>query len=514
VDLREDPRWIQPGSLLQSQNFIPYQGYVAVKRKGSELLNTTAWASVNRAVFGMRYCVNSATRYKLACLNINAGDEIVSINDTTGAVTLLTGMPARAGNSRWRGIVAGEVPTAYFGDGLQGLLYTTDGVNIAEVTGTQVPSKGYPAGPYFDRILCFDGKRVYYPQTNATPLAAPMRWDNPDTGNPQYLFVNHTEEITAVFTPGPDKTEVGYSGRLYICTPTSAWSHFLDFDGTAGVASSKFYKVHERAGIAGRNCWDWTDQGVAGMGTDDVWVFPIAGTPFAIGGPIKSVIEAIPAAYREKCSVVFYSPFLIVSYVRSGMTYADREYWADLSGYNTKLFNYGITWHGPMVRSTSGIECFFQQPQQPDEYELFGLLSTSAQIATLEVENVYTDLGGAMESILETADLDGNTRGNKTCNGYILGAYVSQDEDIPVMVKMDEGADSATETLSLIASGGRFDSGVWSSAVWGGARYILTHGYFTSRPTGSKGRLEVHHTGANPFAIKEASLVMGVHGRV
>jgi len=100
VDLREDPRWIQPGSLLQSQNFIPYQGYVAVKRKGSEILNATAWASVNRGVFGMRYYVNSSTRYKLACLNVTAGDQVVSINDTTGAVTLLTGMPPLAGDSR------------------------------------------------------------------------------------------------------------------------------------------------------------------------------------------------------------------------------------------------------------------------------------------------------------------------------------------------------------------------------------------------------------------------------
>ena len=276
LDLRNDPKAVRPGSVLLSQNFVPYNAQIFSKRKGTTFRNAVVWTDVLRASWATRYYVSSSVRKTIVAANKAAGDVIGQVDDATGDFTALTGMPGVAAYTRWRGWVAWEVPKRYLGNntGTEGILVTDDGVTVTQLAGTDIPAKGFPAGPYFDRLLCFTGKRVYYSRTNLF-----TDWTDPTTSNPQYLLLIGDEEIEAVFLPGPDRTEVGYNGRLYICTPTSTWVHQRDFDGSAGEPNSSFSKIHERAGVAGFNTVAWTDHGCVGMGVDNIWFFPVNGLP-------------------------------------------------------------------------------------------------------------------------------------------------------------------------------------------------------------------------------------------
>ncbi len=513
VDLRADPKYVRPGTLLTAQNWLPYQTGVASKRKGTTFLNATAWASVNRIPFALRYYVNSSTRYKLACANLNAGDAIYSVNDATGALTALTGMPAVGANKLWRGAIWGESPAAYFGNGNagDGILKTSNGTSIAALTGTQIPTEGHVGGPYFDRGLAWYQKRLYYTRANNF-----TDWSNPDTGNKMYMFVQHPEDISAVFSPGPDRSDVQYR-RLFICTPTSTWLHLQDFDQGVGTPTATFGTIHETAGVASFNTVAWTDRGAIGMGVDNVWLFPFSGAPIPIGYEIQSAIRAIPAAYRTRCSATYWNGFYILSYVRNGQTSPDREYWADLrqfveSSIYSPVVNNGITWHGPMIRANIGLGCFMVQSQNPDENELFAFGAAEGRCMQLETD-VYTDNLVTMTSILETADL-GLAVGTKTVEGYIIGTYIVESDSLLVEASVDEGRSVASQTISLTASGARFDTAVFGTDTWAGAFYDINEGHFDDRPEGNKVRLKVTHTNPQAIAIKELSAVMHLFGRI
>lgn len=513
VDLRADPKYIRPGTLLTEQNFVPYQTGIAAKRKGTAFLNATAWANINRVRFGLRYYVNSSTRYKLACLNRDAGDQIARVNDASGEITVLTGMPSVGANTLWRGAVLGESPAAYFGNGNagDGILTTSNGTSIAALTGTQIPTEGHVGGPYFDRMLCWYQKRLLYSRANNF-----TNWSNPDTGNSMYIFVQHPEDITAAFQPGPDRSDVAYR-RLYICTPTSTFIHLQDFDQGQGTPVATFGNIHETCGIASFNTLAWTDRGAIGMGVDNVWLFPFAGPPIPIGYEIQSAIRAIPAAYRSRCCATYWNGFYILSYVRAGQTSPDREYWADLrqfveSSIYSPVVNNGITWHGPMIRSSFGLGCFMVQSQNPDENELFAFGAAEGRCMQLETD-IYTDGGAQMVSVLETSDL-GLAVGSKTVEGYIVGTYITDTDSIQVEASVDEGRSVATQTVTLTASGARFDTAVFGTDTWGGAFYDINEGHFDDRPEGNKVRLKLTHTLPQAIAIKELSAVMHLFGRI
>src|SRR5574342_123017 len=91
LDLRADPKYLAPGALLEAKNLVPYQPGALSKRRGCAYLNSTAWTSVLGVPFALRYYVNSSTRKKLVVTQLAAGVSIGSVNDTTGALTALTG---------------------------------------------------------------------------------------------------------------------------------------------------------------------------------------------------------------------------------------------------------------------------------------------------------------------------------------------------------------------------------------------------------------------------------------
>ena len=466
---------------------------------------------MNAVPFALRYYKDSTSRFKLACVQKDAGDEIGVVDDTTGAFTALTGMPSVGGNKRWRGVVAGEQPAAYFGNNYSsdGILVTSDGVNIAKLTGTQIPDHGFVGGPYFDRLLSWEGKGLSYSRNND-----PTNWSNPDTGNQMWLFVNHAEDIEAVFTPGPAKTDVGFLGKLYVCTPTSTWVHQLDFDQSGGATSTRFTCIHERAGVSSFNTVAWTDRGAVGMGVDDVWIFPLDGLPVPIGGEIVDIIKAIPSAYRTLCSATFRDGFYMLTYVRPGQTTPDREVWADLRAFTISGTAKYITWWGPMVRENIKIGCWMPQTQQPDERELFAFAADEGRCMQCEAD-VFTDNSEPMKSIAETVDLGEGSPTRKIGAGVILGIYVSDNDSVILSGSYDEGGAGATKTVSISSTAPRFDVATWDTATFGGALYSLKNvRWGVPRPCGSKVRLTVTHSSAQAVAIKELWPVFHPMGRI
>jgi hypothetical protein len=521
LDLRNDPKALRPGSVLLSQKFIPYVSQIFQKRRGSVFVNATPWAGVTGVPFAKRFYLNATSGKTIVAVRKAAVDEIGVVTDATGVYTALTGLPALAAGQTWRGAVAGEVTGLYLGNnhGTDGILVTLDGISIANVTGTGIPAKGFPAGPYFDRLLCYTGKRVYYSRTNLF-----TDWTNPTTSSPQYLFVDESEDIEAVFTPGPDKTEVGYNGRLYICTPTSTWVHQRDFDGSGGVPSSAFSKIHERAGVAGADTLAWTDHGCIGMGVDNVWFFPIDGLPVPIGYEIEPVIKAVPAAYRNRCRGIFYRGFYILAYVRPGMTYADRELWCDLrafqpayaawrSGIDSPAASQGIQWHGPMVRDQLSIGCLMGQTQVPDQNELFAFSATEGRMLQWETE-IYSDGGRPIVSILTTADLEVGLP-TKVHEGYVYAVYAFGDDQVVVSYSADEGLQTGQQILTFTPSYSKWDSALWDVGTWGaGYAYFMDYDHWEPRPFADKIRISLTHQTIRPFALKELGAVMHPLGRV
>jgi hypothetical protein len=521
LDLRADPKQARPGSLLLSQNFVPYSSQVFSKRKGTLHVNASPWADVLSVPWATRFYLGSGAKKTVVAVTKAAGDVLGQVDDTTGAFTALTGMPAVGASQRWSGTVAGEVPTLYMADNYStnGILYTTDGVAVAQLAGTGIPAKGFMAEPYFDRLLCYTGKRVYYSRTNLY-----TNWTNPDSGNSQYLLVMGDEDIEAVFMPGPMDTEVGYGGRLYVCTPTSTWVHLRDFDGSDGSPNSAFTKIHERAGIAGFKTIAWTDQGCVGMGTNNIWWFPITGLPQPIGYEVESIIEAIPSAYRSLCSAIFWKGFYILSYVRPGMTYPDRELWCDMrtfqpayaayrSGLDTPAAAQGIVWHGPMVREGIGIGSFVLRSQVPDEGELYAYGAAEGRAMQLETD-IYTDGGEPIVSILTTADL-GTDLPAKVYEGFVYAAYTHGDDAVTVSYSADEGSHAGAQSLTFAPNYSLWDIADWDSGTWASdLTYFMAADHWDDRPTGDKIKITLTHSTVKQFDLKELGAWMHVLGRM
>jgi hypothetical protein len=438
-------------------------------------------------------------------VNKASGDTIGQVDDVTGAFLPLTGMPVLSANKRCRGTVFGEVPIAYFGNDTNGIIISRDGESAEQLTGTQIPTSCYVGGPFYDRLLAWHGKRLFYSRTNI-----PDDWSDPDTGNQQYVLVQHPEDITCAFTPGPDRTEVGFMGKLYVCTPTSTWIKNQDF-GTGTLT-----KIHETAGVAAMNTVAWTDRGAVALGMDNVWIFPFDGLPVEIGGALEPVLQAIPKAQIHRCSATFRRGFYILSIVREGLSDPDVEYWCDLRAYNANRADKGIYWIGPMVRGSSGkgIECFLYQSQVPDEQELLGFGATEGRVSNLEDKMTYLDYGETMTSLFITPDVDGSVPMEKAFTGLVVGLYAVDVDEISVRYAINENEQENGLTIAIGAEQGEWDYSTWDTATWAGPKYYLLHRLFLDRPVGQRGRVTITHTTDQEFSFKECYLTVEPFGRI
>lgn len=402
-------------------------------------------------------------------------------------------------------MIFGESPTAYFGNDADGIIMVRFGSEASQLTGTQIPAKCYVGGPFYDRLLGWHGKRLYYTRTNI-----PDDFSDPDTGNQQYLLVQHPEDITIAFTPGPDRTEIGFMGKLYVCTPTSTWIKNQDF------GSGYLTKIHETAGVAAMNSVAWTDRGAVGLGINDVWLFPIDGSPIAIGGQIKPVLEDIPSAQLHRCSGVFRNGFYQLSITQAGQGDPNIEYWCDLRAYNANRGDKGIYWIGPIIRGSSGkgIECFLYQSQAPDALELMAFSSQDGRMVRCEDDTTYLDYGETMTSILETADINGGTPMAKAFTGLVAGFYVSEHDLVTAETIIDDTLSSTVHSLSIGAESAKWDEAIWDLSAFAGPHYYLVPKLFINRPAGSTGRLRLTQIADQEFSLKELYLTVEPFGRI
>lgn len=442
IDLRSDPKYRKAGKFHSTFNFVPYKRGALAKRKGTTILNSVAWTNVTKVPFGMRFYPTGGTAKKLVYVNKAAGDEIGQVHDTTGAYTALTGLPALTANKRANACTFGETQAAYFGNDANGIIKSTDGVAGAALTGTHIPAACYMANtPYYDRLVAFHGKRVPYTRTNLD-----NDWSDPTTGNPQYVWVNHPEDISAVFTPGPYKSDAGYISKLYICTPTSTWVKHLDFGDNLGPV-----QIHDTAGISNVNTVASIDKGAIGMGTETVWAFPLDGLPVDIGQDLGDTIKNLSFANKLLCGAAYHDGFYKLFGPFSG-TSTTWEYWADVRGLLGSGSRYPVEWYGPMARLDFNIRSMFSQVQSPDTGELFALSGSEGRIYATEAA-AFVDGSGDGSIIapyVEVYDYKLPGLSEVGVNGIMVGAEQTRLRESFTMVLLGNGASFNITSTALV----------------------------------------------------------------
>ena len=442
-----DQQSIKSSELYTAQNFWPNTRGIAETRLGWTKFSTGGVANATAVRELARYYVNSTTKYKIAAMNREASDILVyDLYDTNHYdLTEITGSTALSASKNWKFVQ--YQGALYMGNGTEVLQKSTTGTtraDIAVTTGNYTP-KGFPAGPYRARLLSYGDttstqtkKSVYY-TLNLT--------DDFVLSQSPYVYVEHPEDVSAVAVFGRDEDR-GAFGDLAIFTPTSTWIQRGDFGAT-----SEFDRASERIGTLSPLSLVDTPWGLVGLGydaTDELVVFMIpigAYRPLIISDPIRTS-ESLPVAYRKLANAVYYKGFYRLSFVPSGQTTPNREWWCDLRYFNTSQHNYGLGWWGPMTGRTIYAQCV--QADASDNNELIGatLVTTTGHIMTLDAASTHTDNSATITHILETKSMDGKDPVTyKAVQGYSIGASCYASDAIDVVMTLDEGPASTSQEM-------------------------------------------------------------------
>ena len=435
-----DPQAMSARFLYTAQNFYPNTRGILESRLGTARWNAAAYTNATRGRAIIRFYPPGGTKRKIAALNVATNDVLVYGNDSNNTLNVLTGATALTTNKNW----FFEVYQAglYMGNATEAIQKTTNGTTRADVATLPV---GYPGPVYRNRLTVWGNstypKRVYYTDTLGELC---------DTDT-QYRAVEHPEDVSGVAVFGRDEDR-GVFGDLAVFTPTSTWIQKGDF-GMLLDGSDPWDRATDRLGSLSPHSFADTPYGLIGLGYDGsdefvVFMIPIGGNrPIVISDPIRTA-EAPPVAYRHLASAVFYRGFYRLSFVPSGATTPTREWWADLRGFSTDRFNYGIEWWGPMTgRALGG---YAVQADAGDANELIAVDGAAGYINTVDPANTYTDYSAAVTCILETKSMDGKDPLHyKSINGYIIGASCYASDDLDVVVTTDEGPASTSQAVKF-----------------------------------------------------------------
>lgn len=440
-----DQQSIKSNELYQAQNMYAATRGIAEHRLGWTKHNTNALASALAGRELIRF-YEAGTGWKIAAFNLAAGDKLVYAATTTGnPLTEITGSTSLSANKNWKFVqYQGALYAGNATETMQKMTAHDARADITVVAG-KYTSKGYPAGPYRGRILSYGDatsastkKRLYYTNTLT---------DDFETNN--YVYIEHPENISAAAVFGRDE-DAGAFGDLAIFTPTSTWIHRGDFGADASLD-----RASDRIGTLSPLSLVETPWGLVGLGydgTDELVVFMIpvgAYRPLVISDYIRTS-ESLPVAYRKLANAVYYDGFYRLSFVPSGQTVPNREWWCDLRYFNTSQHNYGVGWWGPMTGRSIGAMAV--QADASDSNELIGVTSTTSGttgfIMNLDVANTYTDNTATITCVLETKSMDGKDPVTyKSIQGYSIGASCYSSDDMDVVLTLDEGPASTSQSV-------------------------------------------------------------------
>jgi hypothetical protein len=167
-----------------------------------------------------------------------------------------------------------------------------------------------------------------------------------------------------------------------------------------------------------------------------------------------------------------------------------------------------------MVRGSLKLGCYAKRTQRPDAQSLYALSGQDGRLLKLEDGTTYKDDGSTMVSILETADLGGDSPNRKGLAGYTVGIYTTESDTVTMGYEVDQGVTRGEQMQEVFSEGSTFDSGQWDVAVFGGAGYQRIADVWMDRPDGAAVRLTVTHESDKPVAIKELSALVTPFGRL
>lgn len=498
VNRREDRQGISRRELYDATNFFPATRGIAETRLGSARFNgTEVSGGIGRAI--ARYYPVGGTRRKIAAFNIAGGDALYYGTDATGAMTEMTGPTALTANKQW--LFAEFQGNFYAGNATEVIQKSTNGTTRTDIGGSPALFIGYPAGPYRSRLLAFGNpttpKRIAYTDTFTENAPA----DN-------YIAIEHHEDPAAVHVFGRDEDK-GVFGDLAIFTPTSTWIVRGDFKDLAGGYSLE--AVEGRLGTLSPLSFTDTPYGLIGLGYDGstdivVIMIPHGGSrPIIISDQIRS-IESLPRAYRNLANAVYFNGFYRLSFVPSGQTVPNREWWADLRYMDGRARDLNIGWWGPMTGRNIGVMAV--QLGSGDANELIAVDSNGGFINTLDGADVYTDYGTAYTATFQTKDLDGGDPLHfKSFRGFVLGAKPTATEIVSCDLDVDEGASVQRTSLPMTVTAPIVGDAtlVADDTLVGGERFDEYLSHLASPLYGHRASIKVTYSGGRKFAIKRAT---------
>ena len=493
-----DQQSISRRELWQAQNFwAPGRG-VAETRLGSARFNSSEVSGgVGRNI--ARYYPSGGTARKIAAFNIAGGDKLYYGTDATGVLSEITGATALSATKQW--LFSQFSGNFYAGNATEAIQKSANGTTRADIGGSPAPPVAYPGPVYRSRLTFFgeaaNPKRLWYTDTFTENVPADS-----------YIFIEHPEDISAAAVFGRDDDQ-GVFGDLAIFTPSSTWIIRSDFKDIAGGYSLD--RATDRLGCPSPLSLVDTPYGLVGLGYDatgDLVVFMIPvgyGRPVVISDRIRN-IETLPRQYRNLANAIFIDGWYRLSFVPSGGTVPNKEWWADLRGYNSNKPDYGVEWWGPM--NGRNIGAMMVQSEGSDANELIAVDANAGYVNTLDPAAVWQDFGTAYTAILETKALDGGDPiYMKTMAGFILGAKPTADENVSTRAVVDEGAAAATETVEMEVTAPLVGDGtlVGEETLVGGERFEEYVQYLGSPLLGHRMSVEVTYSGGRQLAVKRVA---------
>lgn len=493
-----DQQSISRRQLWQAQNFwAPGRG-VAETRPGSARFNSSE-ISGGKGRNIVRYYPSGGTARKIAAFNLAGGDKLYYGTDATGALSEITGATSLSANKQW--LFSQFSGNFYAGNATEAIQKSANGTTRADIGGSPVPPVAYP-GPVYRSRLCFFGnanfpKRWYYTDTFTENVPADS-----------YVVIEHPEDISAGAVYGRDDDQ-GVFGDLAIFTPSSTWIVRGDFKDIAGGYSLE--RATDRLGCPSPLSLVDTPYGLAGLGYDattDLVAFMIPvgyGRPVIISDAIRNV-ETIPRQYRNLANAVYIDGWYRLSFVPSGGTVPNKEWWADLRGYSPNRPDFGIEWWGPM--NGRNIGAAMVQTEGSDANELIAVDANAGYVNTLDPADTWKDFGTAYSAVLETKSLDGGDPLHvKTFAGFMIGAKPTADENVAVRVLMDDAIAQMTEVVPMVTSSPLVGEAtvVGDETIVGGPRFGEYLQYLGRPLFGHRISLELTYGGGNQLSVRRLS---------
>lgn len=473
-----DPEYISPLNQSPDLDNIILLDKGFKKRNGDSAWNSSAMVSTSTAVHGMGYIqFNSGTQF----LNAIAGTKFFTdsglsgtMSDATGAVTITTGQ-----DNLWTPVIynnlqiwfggAPDVPFKYSGSG-----------NIAALGGS--PPSAATAFGANNRIFALNTaanpSRIFWPV-----LSDPEDWASAGSGNAD-VAKSDGEGLQCGIVTGPDTAILFKNSSSHLMVLTRQ--------------PFPIYQLQKGIGVAGKNAFAYAN-----------------GTTYIVtpGLRMKSTTDGVNfKSYPNDINDIWDSINTNrIQYIQ-GIYYQPLEWimWVVSTGSSTTN-NYLIIWdieRQCFLRATTGFKsnlmCMVQNRRlfaghyNGKMYEkLKANVFSDASEASPGVINGYwrtpfKNMGGGLDTTVHPL--------------YISVAVLSETAStLDISYGFDFTGTQTTQTFSLAAVGGLWDSAIWDSAVWGGQNAIILRQFVGGR--GNLFSLQMRNaTASQGYTVQGASV--------